>query len=178
MRSPRSRELRGVTLIEVLATMAVLLLGVAAIMMLVTQINSSNRRTLTHTQAQMLAERTLENIAAMGCTPTPPCANILARDNTRTTVWQTAAGATLDAAPADDSVQAREYEIAVDVDSPLQASATIENGAVGQPAIDRNLVPGVAGTAGNVANIRVSVSWVEPSRSGRQVVVMQTRVAP
>ncbi|MCP3099036.1 prepilin-type N-terminal cleavage/methylation domain-containing protein [Myxococcus sp. K15C18031901] len=176
MKSVRSQAPRGVTLIEVLATMAVMLLGVAAVMTLVTQISYSNRRTLTQTQAQVLAERTLENIAAMGCSVQPPCNNLATLDNTRTTVWQTASGDVLTSAPP-ANVTARAYEIAVDVDSPVLLGS-IEGGAVGSPAINRDLLPGVSGTVGNVANVRVSVSWKEPSRRGRQVVVMQTRVAP
>ncbi|MCP3163283.1 type IV pilus modification PilV family protein [Myxococcus qinghaiensis] len=174
MISSRFQASRGVTLLEVLATMAVMLVGIAAVMTLVTQISASNRRTLTATQAQLLAERTLENISSMGCSATPPCANLIPLDGQRTTLWQTAGGELRTAAPVGDV--ARQYEVAVDVDSPALAGS-IEDGASGFPPVDRDL-GGSAGTAGNIANVRVSVSWVEPGRTGRQVVVLQTRMAP
>lgn len=177
MRYGQSRTSRGVTLLEVMATMAVMLLGVAAVMTLVTQISTSNRRTLTATQAQLIAERTLENIASMGCSVQPPCGNLAAMDNRPPTrLWQTAQGDLLTTAPA-ASLVAREYEVDVDIDSGVIAGS-IEGGAGGSPDISRDLVAGQAGTIGNLANVRVSVSWREPGRTGRQVVVMQTRVAP
>ncbi|MCP3063027.1 prepilin-type N-terminal cleavage/methylation domain-containing protein [Myxococcus sp. K38C18041901] len=175
MKSSRLQTSRGVTLLEVLATMAVMLVGIAAVMMLVTQISASNRRTLTATQAQLIAERTLESITSEGCTASPPCSNLAPWDNRRTQVWQTAAGELRTVAPPAGMV-AREYEVAVDIDSPsVGLTGSIENGAVGLPAIDRQLGGGLPG---NVANVRVSVSWTERGRQGRQVVVMQTRMAP
>lgn len=171
-----SRASRGVTLLEVLATMAVMLVGIAAVMTLITHISASNRRTLTATQAQLIAERALEDIASRGCTADPPCANLVVFDNQRTNLWQTAQGTVLTAAPA-AGVVARQYEVAVDVDVSSNA-ATIEGGAVGTPPITRDLVAGVASSVGRLANVRVSVSWNEPARTGRQVVVLQTRVAP
>ncbi|GEN07727.1 prepilin-type N-terminal cleavage/methylation domain-containing protein [Myxococcus fulvus] len=175
MKSSRLQASRGVTLLEVLATMAVMLVGIAAVMMLVTQISASNRRTLTAAQAQLIAERTLEGIMSEGCTATPPCANLSTWDNRRTTVWQTAAGELQTVAPA-AGVVSREYEVAVDIDSPSAGlPGSIENGAAGLPAINRQLGGGLPG---NVANVRVSVSWLERGRQGRQVVVMQTRMAP
>ncbi|MFY2556274.1 type IV pilus modification PilV family protein [Corallococcus terminator] len=174
MSPSRFQASRGVTLLEVLATMAVMLVGIAAVMTLVTQISASNRRTLTATQAQLLAERTLENITSMGCSAEPPCANLIPLDGQRTNLWQTAGGDVKTSAPAGDV--ARQYEVAVDVDSPALAGS-IEAGAAGFPPVNRDL-GGSAGTPGNVANVRVSVSWVEPGRTGRQVVVLQTRMAP
>ncbi|TQF14252.1 type II secretion system protein [Myxococcus llanfairpwllgwyngyllgogerychwyrndrobwllllantysiliogogogochensis] len=176
MRYGLSRASRGVTLLEVMATMAVMLLGVAAVMTLVTHISTSNRRTLTATQAQLIAERRLENIASMGCSAEPPCSNLAGLDNQRTKMWQTAQGDLLTVAPA-AGVVAREYEVAVDVDY-SRVPGSIEGGSRGSPDIARDLVPGQAGSIGNLVNVRVSVSWLEPGRTGRQVVVMQTRVAP
>ncbi len=171
MRRRQSSHARGVTLLEVMATMVVLLVGIAATMVLVTQINRSNRRTLTAAQAQHIAERELEDIIAMGCTLEPPCGNLV--DNRRYDVWQTAAGELRQSDPG-AGVVARKYEVAVDVDSAVIPN-TIESGSVGAPDVTRVLA---AGQQGNVANVRVSVSWQEPERTGRQVVVLQTRMAP
>ncbi|AGC41734.1 type 4 pilus biogenesis operon protein [Myxococcus stipitatus DSM 14675] len=171
-----SRASRGVTLLEVLATMAVMLLGIAAVMTLVTHISASNRRTLTATQAQLIAERTLEDIASRGCSADPPCSNLVGFDKQRTTLWQTAQGRILTAAPATGSgIVAREYEVAVDVDISMDM-ASIEGGVAGTPSILRDLAG--PSSRGRLANVRVSVSWLEPARTGRQVVVLQTRVAP
>jgi prepilin-type N-terminal cleavage/methylation domain-containing protein len=170
-----ARPHRGVTLLEVMATMVVLLLGIAAAMTVVSATSRSNRRTLTATQAQLIAERYLENITAEGCTPIPPaCSNLQHWDNNRFLVYQTSAGELRETAPP-ASILARQYEVSVDVDAPMLLGS-IENASVGEPAVDRNLV----GTnTGNLANIRVAVSWEEPGvRTGRQVVVMQTRMAP
>ncbi|MBZ4420814.1 prepilin-type N-terminal cleavage/methylation domain-containing protein [Myxococcus sp. RHSTA-1-4] len=171
-----SRHARGITLIEVMLSMVVLLLGVTAALMVVRQTTESNRRTLTALQAQLIAEQALENITAMGCTANPPCGNLAAQDNRRYTVWQTSAGELREVAPPADVI-AREYEVAVDVDSGA-IPGSIESGSVGAPAVNRDLVNGVAGSVGNIANVRVSVSWREQERNERQVVVLQTRVAP
>jgi prepilin-type N-terminal cleavage/methylation domain-containing protein len=169
----KTRAFRGVTLLELMATMTILLVGIAATMTLVTYINRSNRRTLTATQAQIIAERTLENILALGCTADPPCSNLSTLDRQVTTVYQTASGELREDAPLAGTV-ARVYEVAVDVDNAANA-LSLENDSAGEPAVNRNL----AGTQrGNVANVRVSVSWTETEREGRQVVVLQTRMAP
>ncbi len=173
MKSMKSRQRRGVTLLEVLATMTVLLVGVGAAMAVVSQTSRSNRRTLTATQAQIIAERELEDIIAMGCATEPPCGNLAPLDRTRKTVWQTAAGELKTTQPP-ASMLAREYEVSIDVDSGILVGS-IENNSPGQPAVNRNLANG---QPGNVANVRVSVSWTEPGRQGRQVVVLQTRMAP
>ncbi|MCP3136546.1 type IV pilus modification PilV family protein [Pyxidicoccus xibeiensis] len=176
MRYRHSRQQRGITLLEVMATMAVMLLGVSAAMLVVNQTSQSNRRTLTATQAQLIAEQELENIASRGCTVDPPCANLAALDNTNYRVWQTSMGE-LRRAPPPAALEAREYEVVIDVDSRVLATS-IEAGSVGSPPVSRDLIPGTAGSGGNVANVRVSVSWVERNSTERQVVVLQTRMAP
>ena len=173
MRTHRLAARRGVALIEAMAASVVLILGLMATMAMIQQTNHVNRRTLTATQAQTLGEQALENIVSMGCTRSPPCGNVAALDGSRSTVWQTAAGAVLTTKP-DASVIAREYEISVDVDGSTQSTLN-ENGAVGVPAVNRSLR---GKGPGNIINVRVSVSWVEPARTGRQVVVLQTRMAP
>ncbi|QSQ11597.1 type IV pilus modification PilV family protein [Myxococcus landrumensis] len=167
------RASRGVTLLEVMFTMVVMLVGIAAVMTLVTHINASNRRTLTATQAQVIAERALESIASKGCTA--KCANLRDLDNTRNFIWQTASGELrmTDPSPA---VVARKYEVAVDVDSPV-IMGSAEGGAMGHPPLNRNL-GGDPSEQNNIANVRVSVSWVEPGQREPRVVVLQTRMAP
>ncbi|GMU01968.1 hypothetical protein KH5H1_60880 [Corallococcus caeni] len=164
---------RGVALMETMVASVVLVMGLMAALTLMVETNRANRRTLTATQAQTLAEQTLENIVSMGCTRAPPCGNIATLDGSRSKVWQTAAGAVLTTRPQAPIV-AREYEIAVDVDGAVQPGLN-ENGSLGQPPLNRSL-RGMG--PGNLVNVRVSVSWVEPARSGRQVVVLQTRMAP
>ncbi|WP_223642285.1 type II secretion system protein [Corallococcus sp. EGB] len=169
----KQRASRGVTLLEVMATMAVMLLGVAAAMTVVSQTTRSNRRTLTANQAQLIAERTLENILQRGCQGSPTCDTV--RDQTFN-VWQTADGLLRDAAPTDPKVVARMYTVNVDVDNP-QVPGTMEaGGGTGEPSLTRNLA---AGSTGTVVNVRVSVNWNEPGiRADRQMVVMQSRMAP
>ncbi|RKG90245.1 type IV pilus modification PilV family protein [Corallococcus terminator] len=166
---------RGVTLLEVMATMAVMLLGTAAAMTVVSQTSFSNRRTLTANQAGMLAEQTLESLRAQGCSQEPPCGNMQVWDNQRIIYYQTAGGEPTRTAPAAGTIM-RQYEVAIDVDG-LPIVGSIEGGApsLGEPLVTRELIPG---QPGNVINVRVSVSWVEPNRTGRQVVVLQTRMSP
>ncbi|MFP2931217.1 prepilin-type N-terminal cleavage/methylation domain-containing protein [Pyxidicoccus sp. 3LG] len=102
-RRSRARHARGITLLEVMATIGVLMLGVAATSTVVLNTRQSNRRTLTALQAQLIAEQALEDITAMGCTVNPPCGNILGMDNRRYTVWQTVAGDLQEAEPPADS---------------------------------------------------------------------------
>ncbi|WP_338274742.1 type IV pilus modification PilV family protein [Corallococcus caeni] len=169
------RQTKGVTLLEVMATMAVMLLGIAAAMTVVTQTTRSNRRTLTANQAELIAERTLENIRARGCALSPPCGNLVGLDGTREIFYQTAGGELLTAKPTGTTI-ARQYEVALDLDgTPLASSFENPTTGLGVPAVTRNLADG---KPGNVVNVRVSVSWEEPGRTGRQVYVLQTRMAP
>ncbi|RYZ37536.1 MAG: type II secretion system protein [Myxococcaceae bacterium] len=165
------RASRGVTLLEVMATMAVMLLGVAAAMTVVSQTSFANRRTLTASQAQIIAERTLENILTTGCQGMVKCGEVA---NESFQVYQTSEGLLRDTPPADPKVLARQYTVDVDVDNAM-APLTAEGGKWGNPPLNRPLV---GATTGNLVNVRVSVSWEEPGvRSGRQAVVLQTRMA-
>ncbi|RKH05195.1 prepilin-type N-terminal cleavage/methylation domain-containing protein [Corallococcus carmarthensis] len=166
----KQRASRGVTMLEVMTTMAVMLLGVAAAMTVVSQTTLSNRRTLTANQAQVIAEQALEQMLTEGC-QSATCTNL--KDKTYT-LWQTAAGALRTTAPA-PSLVARMYTVNVDVDNPKEAS-TMEGAKLGSPPLDRIVV---AGEIGTIVNVRVSVSWDEPGiRTGRQMVVLQTRMSP
>ncbi|RKH15756.1 type II secretion system protein [Corallococcus praedator] len=165
------RASRGVTLLEVMATMAVMLLGVAAAMTVVSQTSTANRRTLTANQAQIIAEQTLENILTEGCQGQVNCADLT---NRTFQVYQTSEGLLRNTPPTDPNILAREYTVNVDVDN-VMAPLTAEGGKWGNPPVNRPLV---GATTGNLVNVRVSVSWEEPNiRSGRQVVVLQTRMA-
>lgn len=166
---------RGATLIEVMATTLVLLTGLGAAMLLVTETARQNRRNFIATQAQLIAEQELENIVAQGCTPEPPCGNIRRYDSipyNSYPLWQTTSGELLREEPRDRSVVTRRFRVDIDVDGADQ----FEGSERGSPRLDRTLVAGLSGT---VYNVRLSVSWEEPGSNGqRQVVVLQTRVAP
>jgi prepilin-type N-terminal cleavage/methylation domain-containing protein len=163
---------RGVTLLEVMATMAVMLLGVAAAMTVVRQTNASNRRTLTANQAQVIAEQALEGVMTQGCLDAN-CTGLLDQNYS---VWQTATGGQWrNSADVPTGVVAREYRVNIDVDNP-KVPATMEGAKKGEPPLDRIVV---AGQTATIVNVRVSVSWTEPGvRSDRQMVVLQTRVSP
>lgn len=168
----KQRASRGVTLLEVMATMAVMLVGVAAAMTVVSQTTRSNRRTLTANQAQIIAEQTLENILQLGCQGSPTCEVVTSETFD---MYQTSEGLLRNAPPTDPKIIARKYTVNVDVDN-SKAPGTVEEGKAGEPAITRNLV---GTTAGTLVNVRVSVSWDEPGvRSDKQMVVLQSRMAP
>ncbi len=163
------RRQRGVTLIEVMATAVVLTLGLLGAAMLVNYTSKQNRRTLTQTQAQIIAERELERISALGCQLDPPCQNVKLLDQSRYQVWQRVNGGLLISAPDAGEDPAREYDVFVDVDPEF------EDGETGEPAVSRVLADG---QIGNQVNVRVAVSWVEPGEAQSRVVVLQTRMAP
>ncbi|MGA9525548.1 MAG: pilus assembly protein [Myxococcaceae bacterium] len=169
-RTHRRCAQRGVTVIEVMATGVVLILGLLGAAMLVHSTSKQNRRTLTQTQAQLIAERELERISALGCQFDPPCANIQALAAAAPySVWQRANGGILTAIPGAGDPPAREYSVAVDVDPPF------EDGELGEPAVNRVLANGLTG---NQINVRVAVTWKEPGDDQSRVYVLQTRMAP
>ncbi len=170
---------RGSTLLEVAVAMAVLAVGIAAVGTLVVASTGQNRRTLGTAQAELVAARELERIVALGCTnpasDTQFCDNLRALDNSAYDVFWSAGGAqTLAAVP---NATQRTYHVQVDVDGTGVCGATncFEGVETGFPRLNRTLVAGQA--AARLLNVRVSVSWTDPSRP-RQVVALQTRVAP
>lgn len=148
--------------------MVVLLVGLAAVGQIVVGTAKRNRANLLQAQGQMVAERELERLTAQGCSTTPACGNIIALDNTTYSVFSSAAGEITNAAVA--NANQRQFMVAVDVDAP----GMFEGAEAGAPVIGRVLAGAGVGT---VFNVRVTVSWDEPSRP-RQVVAMQTRMAP
>jgi type II secretory pathway pseudopilin PulG len=185
------RTIAGVTLLETLAVMMVLALGILGATYLVIQSVHQNRRTLSGAQAQMIAEWRLEQIEAEGCSqvviyPGNPCHNIKRLDRTVSTVYWSSNGPLYvpptgppPAPPASlpgDAVW-RPYTVAIDVDglgtNPLTGLPLFEGGEVGNP--DLNTL--VNGTTMNLLNIRVTVSWSDPGYP-TQAVVLQTRIAP
>ncbi|HZI13286.1 MAG TPA: hypothetical protein VE153_23090 [Myxococcus sp.] len=170
-----ARARRGTTLLEAIATMAVLVVGIMAVSMTVLAASRQNRRNLAQSQASLIAEQELERITAMGCTgpDTSPCGNIQALDgNTRQVWWAT------DGEPRAQGPGQR-FDIALDVDP--NASNQYEGSARGSPALDR--------TEGGqqlrqVINVRVTVSWQDTLLPGfgttplRRAVALQTRMVP
>lgn len=161
----RARLQRGITLIETMATMAILTVGLLAVSLTVLQTVKSNRRSLSQAQASVLAERELESIVAMGCRASAlanACANITALDGTeRGPFYWTADGAMTDVEPTEP---ARQYQVLVDVDPPA------EDGETGAPAFD--------GVSPNIINVRVTVRWQEANEDQFEAVALQTRMAP
>jgi len=171
------RARRGTTLIEVVAAMGVMAMGIAAIGSLVLVATGQNRRSLAMAQAEAVAQRELEHVLALGCTngssDTIYCDNVRALDRTGYDVtW----GASV--LPGQSSAAAtRTYHVDIDVDGPgnCNGAPCFEGSETGAPLLARTLVPGQP--APHVLNVRVTVSWTERDRP-RQAVALQTRVAP
>ena len=163
---------RGVTMLEAMATLAVLALGTTGVVALVVESARQNRRTLSNTQAQMVAEQLLERIKNIPCTPPDdpqgPCANIQAFDDQTFDYYWSADGRLSTEAPAPGAPGQRRFFASVDVDPPWEGTER------GQPALTRAIANGAAG---NLVNVRVTVTWHEPDRP-RQAVVLQTRMSP
>lgn len=167
----RCRGPRGVTLIEAMATMVVLLLGIMAVALLLLQTVKSNRRNLSQAQAATLAERELERILAMGCRPPPnamSCPNIQALDGqVLGPFYWSAGGEMTTTAPAGPS---REYEVLVDVD-PGQEGSEVVSRPVGPSGL----------TSSATVNVRVTVRWREAGEGADapfEAIALQTRMAP
>ncbi|MCP3102473.1 hypothetical protein LZ198_26725 [Myxococcus sp. K15C18031901] len=166
------RAARGITLLEVLATAVVLLLGLVAASQVVVATVAQNRRVLSQAQAQVIAERTLERLVGLGCAagPPSPCGPLMALDAAPDeVVYWSASGEPSATATADDGSPRRAYTVNVDVDPPFEGSER------GQPALDRALDS--AGQPGQMVNVRVTVMWDEPGRP-RQALALQTRISP
>lgn len=168
---------RGTTLIEVLAAMGVMAMGIAAIGSLVLVGTGQNRRTLAMAQAEAIAQQELERILAQGCSngnsDTAFCDNVRALDRTGYDLsWSVATQPTPGV-----TAGSRTYHVDRDVDGPgaCNGAPCFEGNETGAPLLTRPLVPGQP--APRVLNVRVTVSWTEHDRP-RQAVVLQTRVAP
>ncbi len=164
----RRRAERGVTFIEVIATMVVLVIGLLGAALMVNTTTRQNRRTLTQTHAMLIAEQELERIRSQGCEG--DCLAIQALNGRSYQRWQTAEGTVLEAAPPAGLV-AREYDVMVDVDPPFEAGET------GEPLIGRT-ERGVVLPVDRIANVRVTVSWREPGETRAHAVALQTRMVP
>lgn len=160
----------GVSLVEALATMAILVGGVGAVGMTVSGTAKLNRRNLMQSQALVIAESELERVTQAGCdgvVPLDPCANLKALDGVVLPPVYWSANGKVETTNGVGFQRAR-FDIELDVDPPFEASET------GAPRLNRPL----AGTeAGNVVNVRVIVTWAEQDRP-RQAMALQTRVAP
>jgi Tfp pilus assembly protein PilV len=170
-RTPNSRHPRGITLLEVMATAVVLLVGLVAASQVVLSTVANNRRVLAQAQAQTIAERTLERLVGVGCNAVPPnpCATLMAMDDDPDeVVYWSANGEPGDTATATDGSPRRAYTVNIDVDPPFEGAER------GQPAVDRQLANGMAGQQ---VNVRVTVLWDEQGRP-RQALALQTRISP
>jgi hypothetical protein len=158
-------------MLEAMISMVIAAVGVSGVAGLVLTSSTVVRRTQTRHQAEELARRELERIAAIGCNPDPAawCSNITALDGRTSTVWLSVDSGLQTTAPATPDPSLRAFRIDVDVDPPYEGA---ERGA---PVIERSLDG--AGARGSIVNVRVTVSWAEPTRP-RQAAALQTRLAP
>ncbi|MFP2928030.1 hypothetical protein ACLESO_23080 [Pyxidicoccus sp. 3LG] len=171
---------RGATLLEAIATMVVLLIGILGVALTVLAASRQNRRNLIQAQASLIAEQELERITAMGCTglPASPCSNIQALDGSTRQVWWAAGGMPRTQAPGAGQPPRLRFDVAVDVDP--GPGGTYEGNARGSPPVNR-LVG--ATQLQEVINVRVLVSWPDMPLTGlsanaRRAVALQTRMVP
>ena len=153
---------RGITLVESMATMAILAFGLAAVGMTVSGTAKLNRRNLMQAQALVVAERELERVTELGCdglVELDPCANLKALNGAVLAPVFWSANGRVEAAAGTSPSRTR-FDVALDVDPPFEGAET------GAPRL-----------SGNVVNVRVIVSWDERDRP-KQAVALQTRVAP
>ncbi|MCP3103090.1 hypothetical protein LZ198_29845 [Myxococcus sp. K15C18031901] len=167
------RGARGLSLLEALATAAVLALGIVGVMSTLHAASKQNRRNNIQNQATLIAEQELERIVGLRCdgvSTTSPCANIQALDGRARKVYWSANGEPSDAPPLPGAPPSLLYTVAVDVDPPFEATET------GSPSLTRTATPPASLPLNAVVNVRVTVSWAEP-RSSRRAVALQTRMS-
>lgn len=169
--SPSWRHARGLSLLESMATAVVLMVGILGVLLVLVASSRQNRRNNNQTQATLIAEQELERIVAMRCKglDTSPCSNIQALDRSVREVWWSANGQMSEDEPANAPEDQVVYTVAVDVDPP------VEGNEAGSPSLSRT-VAGIPLPAGLIVNVRVTVSWVEPSFP-RRAVALQTRMS-
>jgi len=177
-RAPRQQD-RGSSLLEVMATMAVMAFGIVSLAMTVSHTAGATRKNLRLTHGQMVAERVLEELTVMGCatpvaTDPNPCFDLVNRDRTSRHFWVSAEGdmaETTIVGPTDPNgrTDRQYYHVAIDVDPPF------EGAELGDPQVTRPLA---LGSVGRVVNVRVTVSWLEPTQNTMQTAILQTRVSP
>lgn len=166
--SRTARQPRGISLIETVATIAILVGGVGAVGMTVSGASKVNRRNLLQSQALVLAERELERLVQLGCdglVVADPCANLKAMDQATLPPVFWSANGKVEAGAGPGRTR---FDLQVDVDPPF------DDGETGAPRLSRALANG---EAGQVVNVRVTVSWPEADRA-TQAMALQTRVAP
>jgi hypothetical protein len=154
-----------------MATAVVLLVGILGVLLVLVAASRQNRRNNTQTQAQLIAEQELERIVALRCRGPEgaTCSNIQQLDDSVRQVWWSANGQMSEVAPPPGAPTQMQYTVAVDVDPP------VEGGEQGSPSLTRT-VSGIALPAGQLVNVRVTVSWQEPSFP-RRAVALQTRMS-
>ena len=170
--SPQARRHeRGLTLLESMATAVVLMIGILGVLIVLVAASRQNRRNDNQTQATLIAEQELERIVALRCKGegTTPCSNIQEMDRRVRQVWWAANGEMSEVAPVAGEPPRMEYTVAVDVDPP------VEGGEQGSPLLSRPIA-GITIPTGHVVNVRVTVSWEEPSFP-RRAVALQTRMS-
>ncbi|QSQ28367.1 hypothetical protein JY651_33895 [Pyxidicoccus parkwayensis] len=154
-----------------MATAAVLMVGILGVLIVLVAASRQNRRNNNQTQASLIAEQELERIVSLRCkgNDASPCSNIQALDDSVRRVWWSANGDMSEVAPAPGATPQMEYTVAVDVDPPY------EGGEQGVPSLTRTEA-GISLPAGMIVNVRVTVSWAEPS-APRRAVALQTRMS-
>ncbi|AKQ69037.1 Type IV fimbrial biogenesis protein PilV [Myxococcus hansupus] len=170
------RHARGLSLLETMATAAVLMLGILGILYTLLAASRHNRRNNNLNQATLIAEQELERVVNLRCSGEPvsdPCANIKQLDNSVRPVWWSANGRMRELEPLANAPPHLRYDLMLDVDPPF------EGGEQGAPALARVIAPhGTQLPLDQVVNVRVTVSWAEEPGAPRRAVALQTRMAP
>lgn len=168
---------RGLSILETIATAAVLMLGILGIMLTLGAASRHNRRNNNLSQANLIAEQELERVVNLRCVGEPlndPCVNIKQLDNTGRDVWWSANGRMTETPPLPGATPQMAYTLTLDVDPPFEGAET------GEPALNRAIpLPHASNLAlHQVVNVRVTVSWMEEPGAPRRAVALQTRMAP
>jgi len=175
---------RGITLIETLVASAVLIFGVSVVLGVSNVVQKRERISRLSLTADRLAQDLLERVVVENCLWSPKqkvCQNLMERDKRSFSLWVKPNGE-VKYTKEEAGEGAVEFEARFDVNtaegcmsgnSHAHCTATVDGSSAW--GVDRKLFEE---EVGNLHNIRVTVSYLDPFNKEARFVSYQTRLAP
>ncbi|MCL2625699.1 MAG: type II secretion system GspH family protein [Cystobacterineae bacterium] len=182
-----SRFDKGITLLEVLVSAALLMLGIFVAMGLSNVVNKNERNYHLSLTANKVAQHLLETVVSENCLLNPTtqvCQNLTDRSGIPFSLWVTPEGEIQYTNPPNED-NGIEFEARFDVQTTngcLSGTSLVNcvanlgtNNNTEAWALDRNLI---GEAPGNLHNVRITVSYVDPFNRSIRFTSYQTRMVP
>ncbi|MCL2013213.1 MAG: hypothetical protein FWG75_10565 [Cystobacterineae bacterium] len=179
-----ARLAQGMTIIEVLVASFLLILGISVVMELSNLVQKTRRLSHLSGMADRLAQDLLGSVSGESCEWNPTlgvCHNLTSRDMTSFSVWVKPSGAVEYAKPEKDDGSI-EFEARFDIQTTSgcvsgvsHAHCLFNTDDTASWALDRHLFED---HVGNLHNVRVTVSYLDPFHRRVRFVSYQTRTVP